>query len=55
MLNVTVFRGGAKTGPVHQQMELSPEVETTKAAGTCFLLQCRERGAIERQQFLTPL
>lgn len=49
------LEGGVKTGPVRQQMELSPEVEATKAAGTCFRLQWRERGGIKRQQFLTLL
>lgn len=33
MPNVTVVRGRVKIRPVHQQMELSPEVETTKARG----------------------
>lgn len=44
MLNVTVFRGGVKISPVHQQMELSPEAEMTKAPGTCFLPQYTEGG-----------
>lgn len=33
-----------KISPAHQQMELGPEVGSTKAAGTCFLLQYIERG-----------